>query len=142
MPFCGVLYHVAPRFLTTKRCSRNVPDDRPEDTRYPCGICDRSVGWDQRGTACESCGQWFHAGCQSINSGSYDLLGRSDVTWHCVICANANYSSVAFDLHGLSTTQHNLTSDSSLNSNLDSSFHPPHTSSPSRASTLDDHCVS
>ena len=62
------------------------PHYQDEDTHYPCGICDHSVGWDQCGVACESCGQWFHAGCQNISSKSYEHLGRSDVTWHCVIC--------------------------------------------------------
>ena len=108
---------------------------------YPCGIFDHSVGLDQCGVACELCGQWFHAGCQHITSRSYEHLGRSDVTWHCVICANANHSSIAYDLHGLSLTQHNITStaDSSLDTNSDSPFHPYHTSTPSRASKQDKH---
>ena len=119
---------------TTSTTPPTSPHYQDEDTHYPCGICDHSVGWDQCGVACESCGQWFHAGCQNISSKSYEHLGRSDVTWHCVICANANHSSIAFDLHGLSLTQHNTTSDSSQNTNLDSPFHPYHTSTPSRAS--------
>ena len=92
-----------------------------------------------------TCGQWFHLECQDIGSGSYDL-GRSDVTWHCIICANANYPTVTFDLRGIDTSQHSLTSDSSLSVNMDCSFHPLHTSTPTKASkwtnTHNDHSVS
>ena len=65
----------------------------------------------------------------------------SDVTWHCVICANANHSSIAYDLHGLSLTQHNITAtaDLSLDTNSDSPFHPYRTSTQSRASKQDKH---
>ena len=34
--------------------------------RYPCGTCDNSVAWDQRGVACETCVLWYHASCQNI----------------------------------------------------------------------------
>ncbi|XP_076434604.1 uncharacterized protein LOC143274619 [Babylonia areolata] len=100
-----------------------------------------SVTWDQRGAACESCGLWFHAECQHIGSGSYDLLGRSDVTWHCVVCANANYSTIAFDLHSVGATHLSQVSeiDSSNSSNINSPFNPLHTSTPSRASKQDKH---
>ena len=115
------------------------------DSRYPCGACDRSVTWDQRGVACESCGQWLHAECQHIDSGSYDLLGRSDVTWHCVVCANANYSTIAFDLHGIAQdTIHpsqvsEITSPNNSKASISSPFNPFHTSTPSRASKQDKH---
>ena len=115
------------------------------DSRYPCGARDRSVTWDQRGAACESCGQWFHAECQHIDSGSYDLLGRSNVTWHCVVCANANYSTIAFDLHGIALdTIHpsqgsEIISPNNLKASISSPFNPLHTSTPSRASKQDKH---
>ena len=81
--------------------------DSSDETRYPCGACDISVKWDQRAVACESCGQWFHLHCQDpdMNSTEYEDLGKSDAIWHCVVCANANYSSVAYDLFGLNTSQ-------------------------------------
>ena len=115
------------------------------DSRYPCGACDRSVIWDQRGVACESCGQWFHAECQHIDSGSSDLLGRSDVTWHCVVCANANYSTITFDLHGIAQdTIHpsqvsEIISPNNSKASISSPFNPLHTSTPSRASKQDKH---
>lgn len=59
----------------------------------PCGICDRPVTWDDRGVECESCGTWFHASCQLIGSQTYQSLATEDISWRCVICANANYSS-------------------------------------------------
>ena len=69
-----------------------------ETSRAPCGTCDRSVLWTDKGVACESCGLWFHASCQYIGSRTYyNDLNNSDVTWHCVICGNINHSLVAFD---------------------------------------------
>ena len=119
------------------------------DSRYPCGACDITVTWDQRGVECESCGQWFHAECQHIDSNSYNLLGRSDLTWHCVICANANDSIIAFDLHGIgSMSQQNQnisceTSDYLHNISTPTSqtkvLKPIHTSTPTRASKQDKH---
>ena len=108
---------------TTPLTSPHLQD---EDTHYPCGICDHSVGWDQCGVACESCGQWFHAVCQNITSKSCEDLGRSDVTWHCVICANANHSYIAFDLHGLSLTR---------------TTHRPHQEQVNKTNMPDDHSV-
>lgn len=96
---------------------------------YPCGTCDVSVTNDDRGVACETCGQWFHANCQSIG-GSYDQLGASDVIWRCLICDGANYSDTAFDLHDVGNTT--LFSDASLPSPKGTSFQPFHTSTPTR----------
>ncbi|XP_076448236.1 uncharacterized protein LOC143284959 [Babylonia areolata] len=93
---------------------------------------------------CDELCSWFHAKCQDIGSGSYDLLGKSDVTWHCVVCANASYSTIAFDLHGVGTTHlceisDSRHSDTSNCSNINSPFKPLHTSTPSRASKQDKH---
>ena len=167
-PLPHVAWKHIPKGLNLSEFTPHIyrPDYRPDDknTHYPCGICDHTVNWNQWGVACETCGQWFHLWtvvslvdsgftcgqwfhleCQDIGSGSCDL-GRSDVTWHCIICANANYPTVTFDLRGIDTSQHSLTSDSSLSVNMDCSFHPLHTSTPTKASkwtnTHNDHSVS
>ena len=74
-------------------------------SRYPCGTCDNTVKWADKGTECETCGQWYHAHCQSIGTQSYVELDDSQVHWHCIICGNNNYSSIAFDLHDLENVE-------------------------------------
>ena len=66
-----------------------------------CGTCEASVNRGDRAVACETCGLWYHAVCQSIKSPSYSKLmfDDSDIAWHLWICGNHNYSSVLFDLH-------------------------------------------
>ena len=100
----------------------------------PCGICDRTVGWEDRGVECETCARWFHASCQNIGSQSYVDLGASSTSWHCELCGAPNYSSVAFDLHGVeqetAAQSSPLKTNFSFNSN--ESFHPGHSSTPTR----------
>jgi hypothetical protein len=44
----------------------------------------------RRGVICETCDQWYHAGCQNIHTLSYDQLGDSElnISWHCIICSH------------------------------------------------------
>ena len=125
--------------------SKDNPSDISDASRFNCGTCDRTVAWDQKGIACETCGLWYHASCQSIGGKSYEDLGTSDMTWHCVVCGNPNYSNIAFDLYSL----HNETStkEPSLMANPnnttipplspDGNFKPIHASTPTRASLQD-----
>ncbi|XP_070198749.1 uncharacterized protein [Littorina saxatilis] len=99
----------------------------------PCGICDRPVTWDDRGVECESCGTWFHASCQLIGSQTYQSLATEDISWRCVICANANYSSTLFDLHGVEQEERNNSSIHSIPETT-KDFDPIHSSTPTRNS--------
>ena len=37
------------------------PDSRsPDDSHFPCGLCDVSVGWEDRGICCDTCNVWYH----------------------------------------------------------------------------------
>ena len=109
-------------------------------SKYPCGTCDNTVTWDQRGVACESCGQWFHASCQSINNSDYNNLDSSDISWRCVICGQPNYSNITFDLYNLSTESafgaqlSRVCESQSFNSvaSMSPNFIPIHCSSPSK----------
>ena len=67
---------------------------------YLCGTCDEAVTWEQQGIICETCDQWYHAGCQNIGDQTYQNLGDSDlnISWHCIICNNPNYSTTVHDL--------------------------------------------
>ena len=107
---------------------------------WQCGTCDLTVGWDDKGLACNTCGLWYHARCQSIDSLLYqqhDQLG-DEVPWYCAICGNPN-STTIFDFHGVGQTS--ISSSSSM-SILDSCTTPTksdmpkplHRSTPTRAS--------
>ena len=106
-------------------------------SKYPCGTCDNTVTWDQRGVACETCGQWFHASCQSLGS-EYSNLNNSNISWRCLICGNPNYRDITFDLYGLSSETAHTAQLSGANFSLKSvaslspNFNPVHSSSPSK----------
>ena len=36
------------------------PDSRSDDSLYLCGLCDVSVGWEDRGICCDTCNVWYH----------------------------------------------------------------------------------
>ena len=42
------------------------------ESRFPCGTCQNSVNWEQKGVCCDKCNKWYHADCQSIKSIIYD----------------------------------------------------------------------
>ena len=125
---------------TPKSSSNDLSSNSSNLSRYPCGTCDNTVTWDQKGVACETCGQWYHASCQSLGNSDYSNLNNSNISWHCVICGNPNYSNYTYDLYGLSTesAQNPLQSAASLSFNSVASlspnlnFNPIHCSSPSK----------
>ena len=105
-------------------------------SHYPCGTCDVSVSWTEKGVACDTCGIWYHARCQSIPTLSYENL-HGDVSWHCAICGNPN-SETVFDLHGVdwpntSSLNHD-TSNFSCTTPTETTFKPHHVSTPTRIS--------
>jgi hypothetical protein len=51
-----------------------------------CGGMSETVDWEDRGIICETCDQWYHAGCQNIHTISYQQLGDSELN----IRANRN----------------------------------------------------
>ena len=105
--------------------------DANDSSQAPCGICDRNVGWaPDRGVACETCGLWFHATCMNIGSQTYLKLDDTEVSWHCDVCKSLNYSTVAYDLHGIE--QESANTPSSL---PHFSFHSSDTFSPNHCST-------
>ena len=61
-----------------------------------CGTCDCTVGWGTKGVACNNCGQWFHAHCQSIDTRCYENLEElgEQVPWFCAVCESPNSKTV------------------------------------------------
>ena len=130
-----------PSILSNPTAPPALETEPRDDTRYPCGTCDESVTWNQRAVACETCGQWFHLGCQDLelSSGEYGKLGQSNTSWHCIVCANANYSTTAFDLFGIDDSETEVSK--SFNFSIDSceNFKPIHCSTPTRSCKQDRH---
>ena len=93
------IYH--PSYDTIMKTSDSPSNQQDESTKFPCGTCDRTVTWEERGVACESCGLWYHASCQSIKTQTYFDLDDSNVIWNCRICGSPNYSTHPFDLHDI-----------------------------------------
>ena len=56
------------------------------ETIYPCGICDKKVGWVHRGIACDNCSVWFHCSCVSMKSSLYAKLDSTSEQWKCYRC--------------------------------------------------------
>ncbi|KAL8618799.1 hypothetical protein ACOMHN_000227 [Nucella lapillus] len=106
--------------------------------RYQCGECSITVGWDDRGVECETCGLWFHAHCQGIGAETYEGLNNSQVHWYCSNCGCPN-SVTVFDLHGTESETWTTLLDPSAESETSCStptevkFQPEHTSTPTRA---------
>ena len=93
---------VAVKMASSESSSLNIHNN---STKFPCGTCDNTVTWEDRGVACESCGLWYHASCQSIRTQTYLDLDDTRVLWNCRICGNPNYSTHPFDLHEMETTR-------------------------------------
>ena len=36
-------------------------------SHFPCGVCEASVGWDDRAFVCDSCNVWYHIDCQGVD---------------------------------------------------------------------------
>ena len=76
-----------------------------------------------------------HTDCQNIGDTTFARLGLSSIAWVCSKCNNPNYSSVAFDLHGIDSNSFSIL-DESIQSigSIDSQEmnRPKHASSPIR----------
>ena len=69
-------------------------------SHFPCGLCDVSVGWDDRGICCDSCNIWYHIDCQGMTSTMYGIYNKSlskSIAWECISCGTPNFSTSLFD---------------------------------------------
>ena len=65
----------------------------PGPAKYPCGICDRNVGWNAEAMQCDSCDIWYHTERANIGPDSFNTLNKTEVTWICTYCGIPNLSS-------------------------------------------------
>jgi len=88
------------------------------ETAYLCGACKTVVTWENKGLLCETCDTWYHADCQGVGDSTYEDLGNSSVIWLCLKSNGTNYSSVLFNLHGISaSSKHTDLNNTSATSN-------------------------
>lgn len=75
-------------------------------TIYPCGTCDNPVTWDDKGIVCDTCNQWYHAHCQSMDTKYYlQHVENTGIAWDCITCGCPNYSTFCYPLV-FSTSNH------------------------------------
>ena len=125
--------------------STTLPENSEPEEHCPCGECDLSVTWGQRGVQCDTCGHWFHASCQSITDEHYAKMSdsKADIPWYCALCGNPN-SIIVFNLHVndwqffSTVSSESITSSSeyelSCTTPIEKYFIPQHMSTPTRAS--------
>ena len=96
------------------------------ETVYPCGTCDQPVTWQERGILCDTCNQWYHISCQSMQTMSY-LKNANDSAIAC-----PNYSTFCYSLVFSTSNQFSLLSNTSINCTTPGDIKPLHTSTPER----------
>lgn len=94
----------------------------PRAPKYPCQICDRAVTWKQRAVACDDCLQWYHVNCMHMSTPTYNDLGNSNVSWHCLKCGLPKFSSSLFDNSTEVVTRNSFDALSSSSSSASSLF--------------------
>ena len=93
------------------------PDSTNGTSHYPCGVCEESVGWEDRGICCDTCNIWYHIDCQGMSTTMYSILNKSSgkgIVWECIKCGIPNFSTTLFDTSTSPDTQNRFDSLSSL----------------------------
>ena len=78
----------------------NPGQESRSDSHFPCGLCDVSVGWEDRGICCDTCNVWYHIDCQGMSPTMYSIYNRSlgkSMAWECMRCCMPNFSTSLFD---------------------------------------------
>ncbi|CAC5418759.1 unnamed protein product [Mytilus coruscus] len=102
-------------------------------TVYPCGTCDQPVTWQERGIVCDTCNQWYHVSCQSMQTKSYlEHVNDSAIAWDCIMCNCPNFSTFCYSLVFSTSNQFSILSNISINSPTPGVIKPLHTSMPER----------
>ena len=55
-------------------------------TKFPCGLCKKSVHKNHRAILCDSCNSWIHIKCNKLSPKDYESLKDSTEEWNCIKC--------------------------------------------------------
>jgi len=70
--------------------SRYFPEPTCENSKYPCGICAKTVSQRHKAIQCDSCNYWNHVKCDQISDKTYESLQKSEEPHYCQICKEQN----------------------------------------------------
>ena len=88
---------------------------------------------EKRGIVCDTCNQWYHISCQSMQTKSYlEHANDSAIAWDCIMCNCPNYSTFCYSLVFSTSNQFSLLSNTSINCTTPGDIKPLHTSTPER----------
>ena len=55
--------------------------------KFPYKICENPVAKNHKAIQCDKCHLWVHIKCNKINTQTYSLLERDEITWYCISCS-------------------------------------------------------
>ena len=97
-------------------------------SHFPCGVCEASVGWDDRALVCDSCNVWYHTDCQGMDSTMFEFYNQTldrSLAWECLKRGMPNFSTSLFDTIGLIDTSNRFDSLSIPDSRAPTDIGPP-----------------
>ena len=50
-------------------------------TKFPCGICSKTVANNHNVLRCDSCDKWVHIKCNFLNKKTYQKLQKDKPPW-------------------------------------------------------------
>lgn len=74
------------------------PGPKSKTPKHPCGNCNKTVTWENKGVCCDGCDKWYHTVCQNMGDNIYECIGKSDISWICTQCGLPNWSSSFFTM--------------------------------------------
>ena len=77
--------------------SGDIEQNPGPGTKYPCGMCNRTVARNHRAVCCDECDSWLHIKCCGIDPKTYTNLVNSNCSWICPTCTLPNFSDSLFD---------------------------------------------
>ena len=57
-----------------------------DKSRYPCGICSKTVAKNHNAVSCDICDLWVHISCNNITKYCYRKLQKDKSPWYCKTC--------------------------------------------------------
>ena len=96
----GKLTHLYIFVLLISNSWNPGPESLIDNSHFPCGLCDVSVGWEDRGICYATCNIWYHIDCQGMSSTVYGIYNKSlsiSNALECIRCGMPNFSTSLFD---------------------------------------------